>query len=125
MCSAVDQILFDNGLRKRFLSSPSSIGSSNSSLTSLLKSFIASKTPSVASQLSLSSLRWSSILLVISSSIRQPSDSTISLISMSSKRLSACIFVPSIDSFSPIIRCCFSWGSYFVYLYLARSLKIY
>ena len=58
--------VFGNDLRKRFLSSSPSIRSSNSSLTLLLKAFIASKALSVVSLLSLSSLRCSFNLLVIS-----------------------------------------------------------
>ena len=97
--------IFNNDLRKHFSSSSPSSRSSNFLLTLLHQAFIASKTTSVASLLSLSSPRCSSNLLVISSSIRQPLNSTISFISMSSKRLSGCFLCLPLRLFWPIISC--------------------
>ena len=94
--------IFDNDLRKRFLPLSPSSKSSNSAVTVLLSPAITSKEPSVASVSSLSSFKCFSRLLVISSSMRQPSNSTgsfSSLNSMSLKRPSAGVFDVSMTLF--------------------------
>ena len=96
--------IFDNDLRKRFLSSSPSSKSSNSPVTVSLSPVITSKIPSIVSLSSLSSFKYFSRLLVISSSMRQPSYSTSSfssLNSMSLKRPSAIVFDLS------SVMCCF------------------
>ena len=110
--------IFDNDLKKCFLPPSPLSRSSNSSLTWLLKAFIASKTPSVASSSSLFFFRCSSSLLVIYSSIRQPSNSAFSFISMSSKRLFCGVFVPSINIIFTYYKLLFVVGVVILAIYI-------
>ena len=89
--------IFDSNLRKKFLSSSPSTKYSNLPVTVSPNSVIASKIPSVASILSLSSFKCFSRLLVISSSMKHPSNSTTLFNFMSSKGLFTGVFKPSVE----------------------------
>ena len=118
LCSVVEQLFLTVIYENVFFPSSPSSKSSNSPVTVSPSSVIAPQIPSVASVLSLSSFNCFSILLAISSSIRQPSNSTTSFNSMSLKRPFTGVFEPSVTMLLSIIRFFYNLGTYFTYLQL-------
>ena len=110
--------IFDNDLKKCFLPPSPLSRSSNSSLTWLLKAYYSVKNTFRSVIVVTFFFRCSSSLLVIYSSIRQPSNSAFSFISMSSKRLFCGVFVPSINIIFTYYKLLFVVGVVILAIYI-------